>query len=549
VRTLNSIRNSPWWRALPLAILAAIVTSAGLLPPVGCGGPAPDGNGAYDDPDGNAGTGGEAGEGGEAGSGGSGSTAIVRPYTVELFVEIDKVSLFGIEPHDDDVAGAPPVRYGEPALMWWIEDASGTPVDGGIVADPRVAHADPGPDGDPSIEARVPSALLRLDTQYDKGTLIVVQQAPTGTSFRGGGCDPQANEVGRVNLSDEGIGGGGSSSGSAGTTTPGLRKIIDHGDCAYNLNLLIVSEGFTGGQLVKFREYALSFANQLRSFGGFKEHWDQVNVWTLEVPSQDSGISDPDNGVTKRTAFGVSFGQGANRRCVFPRNATADATNLRRKAEREAKINATTILAYSQEHGGCASGPLSVSTLGPHAPWVVAHELGHSLVNLADEYTEQWRCDIGRAGNRRNTTKNSTNPPWSSVVGTTFEGAEYCETGVFRAQQNCLMRNVGKGMNFCAVCTDAANRWFENRKLTHPDNACSQPAPPANDCFGGTPCPSGTVCAWNGPDIRYCCRAPFEGTKVCFTDEGCSNGQVCSFGGPPNNFFYCTTPDPNACED
>jgi hypothetical protein len=205
------------------------------------------------------------------------------------------------------------------------------------------------------------------------------------------------------------------------------------------------------------------------------------------------------------------------------------------------------MLAKSTEHGGCAMGFLSVTTVGDLGPAVFAHELGHSLFNLADEYVEQWRCDMDRAGNSKNTTKNASNPPWKDIIDSVVEGADYCEKGVYRATKSCLMRSVSTGGDFCVVCADAGNRWFEERKLTHPDNECSPPEETKNNCFGEEGCPDGTVCSWNGEDIGYCCRPAFEGTKTCYSDDECEDGQVCAFGGPPKNFFYCTTPDASSC--
>lgn len=519
-------RRSSWIHALPFVLLTLVATSSGLLPHVGCSNP-----GDYRIPD-------RDNPAGEAGSSGAASAdTVARPYTVDVLLETASVSVLNVQPFLD-IAKTPAPKSFEPALIWWIEDDDGAIVDGGVTTDPRFAHADPGPDGEPSILSRLPSGLLRIDTQVNTGTLVVTEQAPS-LQVRSEGCNPQTNELGRADLAD------GSSGGTSGpaTTTPGLSKIIDNGNCAFNVNLLFISEGFTQSQLGTFRQRVRSLANGLRNYGGFEDHWDQVNVWILEVPSQESGISDPDNGISKNTPFGVSFGSGTDRRCVFPRNATSAATNLRGRAESEARINSTVIVANNSEHGGCASGHVATTTLGPHAQHTVIHELGHSLFNLGDEYVDASRCNLGRAGNRLNTTKNRSNPPWRAIVNTAFEGAEYCATGVYRPEAHCLMRDTTP--RFCEVCEHYANEWFEERKWSRPDASCANAAP-AGDCFAGTPCPSGTVCAWNGPDIGYCCKEPFVGSETCFNDNGCDNGQVCSSGGDDAG-FYCMTPDESLC--
>jgi hypothetical protein len=65
-------------------------------------------------------------------------------------------------------------------------------------------------------------------------------------------------------------------------------------------------------------------------------------------------------------------------------------------------------------------------------------------------------------------------------------------------------------------------------------------------CFGiQAYCPSGTICSWNGDEVGYCCKEPWEGDETCFSDNGCGEGGICGLG--KDNKYYCTTPDAEPC--
>jgi len=319
-------------------------------------------------------------------------------------------------------------------------------------------------------------------------------------------------------------------------------KIVDNGSCPGNVNILILSEGYTEAEMGKFISAAQSMASSMLNITGFKEYKNRFNVWALKVPSADSGITDPKNNIKKNTAFNTSFGNDnpTPRRCVIPQGGISSAVQSKRAAaENASKANITAMLINISEHAGCAIPSERLVTVASNnlAPSVFAHELGHSLYKLKDEYTEG-TCNMSRAGGGPNTTKNASNPPWKSIVSTAIEGAEYCETGVYRPEQNCLMRNLN--IPFCKVCADVAGKYFAGRE------AC-EPAP-VPSCFqGGVECTGGTVCSWNGKEAGYCCKQPFKGSETCTTDEECGSGKICGFGGPPDNFFWCVAKDNPAC--
>ena len=98
--------------------------------------------------------------------------------------------------------------------------------------------------------------------------------------------------------------------------------------------------------------------------------------------------------------------------------------------------------------------------------YVVAHEMGHNVGLLADEYTEYQETYRGSETAARNVTllndprtipwrhlipagKEIPSVPGSSGVGL-FEGARYYTGGVYRPTEYCMMVS---GNRYCPVCT------------------------------------------------------------------------------------------------
>jgi len=158
--------------------------------------------------------------------------------------------------------------------------------------------------------------------------------------------------------------------------------------------------------------------------------------------------------------------------------------------------------------GGCASGTRLVVTRG--SEWTVtAHEFGHGLGGLADEYcrpgtysgsepgavnvtansdfeTLKWRRFVHPAtpvptgvnanpGNGGCTNYNQGTKPagWSSSSSAgLFEGARYRDSGLYRPVENCRMR--GNSPPFCPVC------YTEFKERYHPTSGHS-----FSKCYAG----------------------------------------------------------------
>lgn len=488
---------------------------------------------------------------GSTGGGGDASGQV----TAELLLADGKLTLLAIRSADANIPPTPEPAEDQASLAWEFTGEDGASLASGHITEPRQAESDFNETGtaDPWV-GTAPAVIVRLLIPSAGGTLRLLKTSTASQPLQPQGVG-DGEEIDSVPIPAPG-GSGGEATGCNGGTDPqtngpgvedvagvdGLVKIVDNGSCPGNVNILILSEGYTQAEMGQFITAAKGMASSMLNITGFKEYKDRFNVWALQVPSTDSGITDPQNNVKKNTAFNTAFGNDnpTPRRCVIPQSGvSSQVQKLRTAAEKASKANITAMLINITEHAGCAIPSERLVTVASNnlAPSVFAHELGHSLYNLRDEYTEG-TCNMTRAGGGPNTTKNASNPPWKSVVNSVVEGAEYCETGVYRAEQNCLMRSLNAP--FCKVCANEAGKFFAGRE------SCEAAPPPS--CFqGGVECTGGTVCSWNGKDDGYCCKQPFKGTETCTTDAECGSGKICGFGGPPDNFFWCVEKDSPPC--
>ena len=63
------------------------------------------------------------------------------------------------------------------------------------------------------------------------------------------------------------------------------------------VDLLILGDGYTAGEMKKFEATARRLADHLFNTSPFKERAKDFNVWALALPTQESGVSRPSTGV------------------------------------------------------------------------------------------------------------------------------------------------------------------------------------------------------------------------------------------------------------
>ncbi len=467
-----------------------------------------------------------------AGCGSDSGKSSSSEVAVDLFIDSGGVHIQRVYP----ASQFPLARFHnyQNELVYELVDDSGGRIVAGKVPDWRMAYAEAMPDGSMQYAAQRlgwGGGSIRLPAQ--PGTLVVRDPASHSELGRAP-FTPAISQSGRIGSIHQGLA---SDDDILGTPV----EFSTDGDANQAVDLLFLGDGFTEDQLPQFEETSANLFNAFIAAHYYSFFNARFNGWTQRVRSREEGIDDSDNGVAKDTAFDLGMGQGDLRRCVFP--YTSEGQELARRLGQEAGADVVIIIANTTEYGGCASNGLFAVTMDPSAPEIVSHELGHALFNLADEYDYGGSPPCAFESSQPNVTNQSTRDtvPWSDLVTASelptpagsggvgaFEGAAYCPQGMYRPEDNCLMRTLGTP--FCAVCAREVNRFFDG---------LAPPTDPGDECppewYDDGIC---DPCLGDDPDCIDVCD--YNDTCDTFWGEDCNNCEA--------DCGSCDT-DPAACGD
>jgi IgA Peptidase M64/Peptidase M64 N-terminus len=300
---------------------------------------------------------------------------------------------------------------------------------------------------------------------------------------------------------------------------PPAWSVLENGPPADKLDLVLLGDGYTAAEMDKWHQDARRMADLLFAITPFKERKADFNVWAVDTPSPESGVSRPSDGVYRRSALRVTYDAFGSERYVL----AFDDERVREAAAR-APSDVTLIVVNDRKYGGGGIFGLYSTVAADNAftPYILVHEFGHHLAGLADEY---YTSDVayGSVPERPepwepNVTASATSPKWRDLVSTgtplptpwskdafetvqkeiqarrreirkekrpeeemealfreeqrrvdpllaegsyagrvgAFEGAMYEAKGYYRAQANCMM--FTRHPEFCAVCRRAIER-------------------------------------------------------------------------------------------
>ena len=208
-----------------------------------------------------------------------------------------------------------------------------------------------------------------------------------------------------------------------------LSKAADTSNC---IHVAFVAEGYTKDEMNIFLKDARAAEDAIFSYEPFKSLKDRFNIVAVESVSEESGTSEPGNGIWRRTALGSHFD-------TFYSDRYLTTLNLKDLHDCLAGVpyEHIIVLVNTEKYGGGGilnSYNLSMTHHKLFRP-VVAHEFGHSFAGLADEYAyeaeaipmyphdvEPWEKNI--------TTKVNFKGKWEDLIGKDpeagfYEGAGY----------------------------------------------------------------------------------------------------------------------------
>jgi hypothetical protein len=296
--------------------------------------------------------------------------------------------------------------------------------------------------------------------------------------------------------------------------------VMKNGEPKDKVDLLLLGDGYTAAEMEKWHADARRLTELLFATSPFKERRSDFNVWAVDTPAAESGVSRPSDGVWRRSPIGAAYDAFGSERYVL----TFDNKRLREIAS-AAPYEFIEIVVNGRKYGGGGifNQYATVAADNAWTPYVFVHEFGHHLAGLADEY---YTSDVayGSAGERPepwepNATADPKAAKWAELVapGTplptpwakaefereqqriqarrreiraagrpeqemealfteemqldtkllgsgphahrtgAFEGANYEATGYYRPASDCIMFSRDP-VGFCAVCRRAIER-------------------------------------------------------------------------------------------
>lgn len=159
--------------------------------------------------------------------------------------------------------------------------------------------------------------------------------------------------------------------------------ILDNGDPATKVDLLLLGDGYTAAERDAFIAKAREMTEVLFSTSPFRERKDDFNVWALAPAAAQSGISRPSTGTYRDSPIGATYDAFRSERYVL----TLDNKKWRRIAS-STPYDFVEILTNTETYGGGGIYGLysTAAANGEWAPYLFVHEFGHHFAGLADEY-------------------------------------------------------------------------------------------------------------------------------------------------------------------
>lgn len=251
-------------------------------------------------------------------------------------------------------------------------------------------------------------------------------------------------------------------------------RIYGSGDPHTSLDIAFLSEGYTKGEMEKFRADVKRMADILFMEAPFDKYRDRINIWAVEAPSQESGTDVPGEGIYVNTALNSSYYTFDVDRYL----TTQDIGTVNDYAA-AAPHDQIVVLINSPRYGGGGVYNYYSAVTSDHklTPQVFTHEFGHGFAGLADEYyssevayeefypldVEPWEPNITTMVNFESKWKELIarsvpvpTPNTKKYTGVTglFEGGGYSAKGIFRPSFDCRMKS-NEAESFCEVCQRA----------------------------------------------------------------------------------------------
>jgi hypothetical protein len=159
--------------------------------------------------------------------------------------------------------------------------------------------------------------------------------------------------------------------------------VQESGDPKQKVDLLILGEGYAKNEMERFHADAKRAADVLFEFEPFKSRRTDFNVWAIDLPAAQSGVSRPRADEFRRTPISAQYNIFDSERYAL----TYDNKALRDVAS-AAPYEFVEILINEEQYGGGGifNFQATASVRAGYADYLFVHEFGHHFAGLGDEY-------------------------------------------------------------------------------------------------------------------------------------------------------------------
>ncbi|HEX9709583.1 MAG TPA: M64 family metallopeptidase, partial [Candidatus Thermoplasmatota archaeon] len=182
------------------------------------------------------------------------------------------------------------------------------------------------------------------------------------------------------------------------------------------VDLLLLGDGYTAAEMGKWHADAKRLADMLFAQSRFKERRADFNVWAIDAPADESGVSRPSEGIHRRSPIRASYDAFGSERYVL-----VEGEGWREIAAR-APYEFVEVVVNDRKYGGGGIHNLyaTVAADNAFAPYLFVHEFGHHFAGLADEYyTSEVSYETGGAKIEpweRNATAHPRAVKWADLI-------------------------------------------------------------------------------------------------------------------------------------
>ncbi len=162
-----------------------------------------------------------------------------------------------------------------------------------------------------------------------------------------------------------------------------INVITENGSPDQKVDIVILGDGYSMGEMDKFRKDATRLSGYLMNTEPFKSRESDFNIRAVETPAGSSGVNKPHHGIFKRTPLTAHYSSFDSERYVL----SYDNRSIREVAS-AVPYDLMVILVNERTYGGGGIYNLytTVAADNKFSEYVMVHEMGHHMAALADEY-------------------------------------------------------------------------------------------------------------------------------------------------------------------